>query len=860
MNWSLPGWAARDTDTAWRLSARRLAWLAALGALAIVALLGAYTLTLLPQAPGATELRQVQAARPSVLLSVDGQPLASFTRTQQEPVTLDQVSPHVLQALLATEDHRFYEHRGVDLRRTVSAMLRTLSGETQGGSTITQQLARNLFPEDIGRERNVSRKLKEMITALRIEKNYSKRQILEIYLNSAPFLYNVVGIEMAARTYCDKSAAELDVLESATLIGMLKGTAYYNPVLHPDRAKARRNVVLAQMAKHRMLPEAQYRKLVNAPLQVKLNRQPDVASTAPHFANQARRWLIDWADQHDYNLYADGLVVQTTLDSRLQGLATRAVEREAKALQAVADVEWAQPGARVSAGSPEAYEKARAKVDPFGHFWRSRRDLVTDFIAESPEFHNALAGGEKPAAALQRLAADSTLMGRLKHDKTRLEAGFMAIDPASGEIRAWVGSRDFGVDQFDHVVQAARQPGSTFKPFVYGAALEAGIGPERSYVDDDVEIPLGNGKVWRPTDMGGPPSGAPMTLRDGLIYSKNTITAQVSQDVGIPRIVALAQAMGVDQSKLDPVPSLALGTSPVTLYEMVSAYATIARQGRYHKPLMIKRITDRHGTVLADFGAEMRQALSSDSAVELIDMMRGVVARGTGTLVKSRFGISADVAGKTGTTQNNTDGWFILMHPKLVAGAWVGFNDSRVTMRSNYWGQGGHNAVLLVGDFFRDVLKSGLLEAKASFPPSRRPVLPPPPPSQAFQAGESGALLPSDEARLRSDDPTELAPPGAVPAEVVVRRDGSRRIVIGDRAGVQAMPPDGPPPKSAEELGRVMNGMGRDPATGAPRGASSGATNPHVLPALPPPPPPPAVPGTEGIRSPEDGADPTPPR
>jgi penicillin-binding protein 1A len=435
-------------------------------------------------------------------------------------------------------------------------------------------------------------------------------------------------------------------------------------------------------------------------------------------------------------------------------------------------------------------------------------------------------------------------MARLKQEKTRLEAGFVAIDPASGEIRAWVGSRDFDVDQFDHVAQAARQPGSTFKPFVYGAALEAGIGPDRSYVDDAVEIPLGNGKVWRPTDMGAAPSGEPMTLRDGLIYSKNTITAQVSQEVGIPRIVALAQAMGVDQSKLDPVPSLALGTSPVTLYEMVSAYATIARVGQYHKPLMIRRITDRHGAVLADFGAETRRALSNDSAVELIDMMRGVVARGTGTLVKSRFGIGADVAGKTGTTQNNTDGWFILMHPNLVAGAWVGFNDSRVTMRSSYWGQGGHNAVLVVGDFFRDVLKARLVDAKATFPPSRRPAPPPPAPaasSPAFQSGEAGALYPVGEAEYRREPPGAGAAPGAAPpAEVVVRRDGASRIVIGDRAGVAKMKSDDAPPKTAEEIGRAIDGMGRDRPTGTP--------------ARPPPP----APITDGGHS--EGPDSGPPR
>ncbi len=816
MNWTLPGWTGSDSEASWRVHARRAAWIAGLGLAALLLLLATYVLALLPFAPGATELKQLQQARASVLLSQDGQPLASFTRSQQERITLEQVSPHVLQALLATEDHRFYEHHGVDLRRTFSAMFRTLGGDTQGGSTITQQLARNLFPEEIGRNRNVNRKLKEMITALRIERNFSKKQILENYLNSAPFLYNVVGIEMAARTYYDKSAAQLDVLESATLIGMLKGTSYYNPILHPERAQKRRNVVLAQMAKHQVLADAQYRQLIDVPLQVKLSRQPELAGSAPHFASQARKWLIEWADQHDYNLYTDGLVVQTTLDSRLQAIATRAVQEQAQLLQAVADVEWSQAGLRVNAGSPEPYAKLRDKVDPFAHLWKSRRDLLAEFLAETPEYKKELAAGTAPLAALQKLAGNTELMARVKRDKTRLESGFMAIDPRSGEIRAWVGSRDFDIDQFDHVSQAERQPGSTFKPFVYGAALEAGMGTERTFIDGPVEIALGNGKFWRPTDMSGA-SNQPMPMRDGLVYSKNTITAQVAQEAGIPRIAALARSLGVDQSRLDPVPSLALGTSPVTLYEMVSAYATIARQGQYHKPLMIRRIIDRHGSVLADFGAETRRGMSADSAVELIDMMRGVVARGTGTLVKSRFGIGADVAGKTGTTQNNTDGWFILMHPELVAGAWVGFNDSRVTMRSSYWGQGGHNAILLVGDFFRDVLKRKLVDIDATFPPSRRPLVVAPP----LPAG-SGALVPTDEGQPPSDDSAGAA----ASSEVMVQREtGSRGVVIGDRAGVAAMARErSDPPKTAEELGRVMSGMGRDPSTGVPR--SAGASSP----------------------------------
>jgi penicillin-binding protein 1A len=312
-------------------------------------------------------------------------------------------------------------------------------------------------------------------------------------------------------------------------------------------------------------------------------------------------------------------------------------------------------------------------------------------------------------------------MRQLKASKSRLEAGFLAMDPATGEIKAWVGSRDFEKEQYDHVAQAARQPGSTFKPIVYAAALEKGLAPDHAYLDAVTTIRFNDGTIWRPTDNSGT-TGRQLTLRDGLVFSKNTITAQVVRDIGVAPVVKLAQDLGVRTSKLAPVPSIALGSSPVTLLEMVNAYSTIAAQGEYRKPVFVRRITDRNGQVIADFASQTPQrVLSQESAVTLIDMMRGVINRGTGTGIRYRFGITADVAGKTGTTQNNADGWFILMHPNLVAGAWVGFNDNRVTMRSNYWGQGGHSAILLVGDFFKSALDSGKVSVDALFPGGRKP-------------------------------------------------------------------------------------------------------------------------------------------
>ncbi|MGH8809342.1 MAG: penicillin-binding transpeptidase domain-containing protein, partial [Noviherbaspirillum sp.] len=381
------------------------------------------------------------------------------------------------------------------------------------------------------------------------------------------------------------------------------------------------------------------------------------------------------------------------------------------------------------------------------------------------------------------------------------------MDPASGQVKAWIGSRDFGRDQFDHVAQAERQPGSTFKPIVYGAAMEQGLRPERAYPDGQVEIRSPDGSIWRPGDMSGF-SGRMLSMREGLIYSKNAIAAQVMQDVGVPSVISLARAVGVSQSRLDPVPSLSLGTSPVTLLEMVSAYATIAQIGEYRKPISIRKITDREGKVLAEFDTEAHRTMSEETATELIDMLRGVVQRGTGTAVRSHFNIAADIAGKTGTTQNNTDGWFVLMHPNLVAGAWVGFNDSRVTMRSDYWGQGGHNAILLVGDFFRDTLKAKLIDTKARFPqPKRQPpvIITPPPDDWAERIHES----------------VEELPPGY---GVITRRDGDAAVIFspgGEQTILRRDDSPGAAALSVDELGRYLSDRAREAAVG--RGTSAGA-------------------------------------
>jgi penicillin-binding protein 1A len=602
-----------------------------------------YVLALVPFTPGISNLRKAKVEAPAIVVSADNIVLATYQRVHRQWVPLAQVSPSVVQALIATEDHRFWQHHGIDLYRTAASVWHTLRGERQGGSTITQQLARNLYPEEIGRSPTVHRKVKEAITALKIEAVYSKQEILETYLNTVPFLYNAFGIEMAARTYFDKPASQLDVLEAATLIGMLKGTSYYNPVLNPDRARDRRNVVLAQMARRGVLAPDRATALAQRPLKVDFERQEAPLGPAPHVAQYLRKWLIAWADRNGFDIHGDGLVVRSTIHTRLQKAANQAVTHQLGQLQPQADR-------------------------------RRTRD----------------------------------------QERALVQAGFMAMDPRNGHVLAWVGSSDFEVDQYDHVSQARRQPGSTFKPFVYGAAFMEGMRPSDTFIDQPVQLRGKGGEVWSPKDV-TPPTGKAMTVRDGLVQSRNSITAQVMDKVGPARVARLAQAMGVRDSKLDEVPALALGTSPVTLREMVGAYGAIANSGVWTEPVLVLRIEDKAGKVLDAFvPSRSEQAMPRAAALTLVDTMRGVVDEGTGTAIRSRYGITADVAGKTGTSQDNADGWFMLAHPQLVAGAWVGFNDQRITMPDS-WGPGARSALPIVGEFFQQAQRNRWIDAQAEF-------------------------------------------------------------------------------------------------------------------------------------------------
>jgi penicillin-binding protein 1A len=642
----------------------------------------------------------------TIAYSADGQELQRYAYQNRSWVTYDEISPHIINGLLATEDHRFYDHWGIDLFRTFSAIGQTALGRRQGGSTISQQLARNLYNEEIGKEVTVQRKLKEMVTAVRLERRYTKREIMEMYLNTVEYVYNAFGIEAAAQTFFSKSSRELEPLEAATLIGMLQNPSLYNPVRFHDRTMRRRNVILRQMVKHNYLTEEWYAEHRDDPIPLNFRSSELTAGSAPYFAEYVRNWLRAWGRENGYNIYTDGLVVHTTLDSRLQEMAQAAVTTQMEGLQSVVDYEWSRP-TRYALGSSTAPYQEQTGYTPFEYFWRTRTDLVDGYIRETERFRAMRASGTAQDAAISRLRQDSAFMDSLKAIKTRLEAGLVSVDPRTGYVKAWVGGRDLSLDWYDHVAIAKRQPGSTFKPFVYVAAIDNGYSPHYMLPDTAfVYRDPRTGQVWAPRNLGAVGDGY-KTLAEGLATSDNIVTARVVTQLVDPAAVAFyARRMGI-KSRLDQVPALALGVSDVSLLEMTAAYSTLANGGLYHEPTVVTRIEDRFGNVLYESLPTPQEALSEATAYTVVDMMRGAIQYGTAQRIRFQFGLGDyDFAAKTGTTQQSADGWFMMMHPDLVTGAWVGFNDRRIAFRSSAWGQGGRNALLLVGDFTQRVTRA----------------------------------------------------------------------------------------------------------------------------------------------------------
>lgn len=667
--------ALRDPDRTWyaRLGLA-LAGLAGagftMGLLSVVGLV-IYALTLRASMPDSYELMAATRAQPTLVYAASGQKLTQFEPRFREWVPLDSVPVHFTRALIATEDRRFYDHGGVDVRRTIGALYYTARGDWQGGSTVTQQLTRNLFPESIGGARLIDRKIKEVLAARAIEKAHTKRQILEAYVNTTPFLYNAFGVELAARTYFDIPAREMTPAQSATLVAMLKGPDRYNPIRNPERAHTRRNLVLRLMGENGDLTPAEMAEWQATPLGVELHPQPGESSLAPHFTEMVRLKMQEWAQERGYDVERDGLVIRTTLDLSMQ--------REAEAV-----VNEVVPRVARSAGT------------------RYNRETLDAHLRKTDAYQVRLGAGDSEADALAAVRQDRALVDSVREELTRLQVGMVAMDPRTGRVRAYVGSRDYNTDPFDHAGIARRQPGSVFKAIVYAAALQRGYRPEDQVADEIPEVDMGDGTTWRPRNAGGGASGRTVSLEDALAYSKNTVAAQLGMEIGAPRLAMVARKMGIE-SELDVVPSLALGTSPVTVLEMTGVYAAIANDGQRREPILIERIESADGRIIEERGGKGESVMTRRDARTLTAMLQEVVSRGTGARA-SQYGATGPLAGKTGTTQRNADGWFMLMHPRMVVGGWVGYNDQRVTFNGGSSGYGGRTALPVVATFMGRIL------------------------------------------------------------------------------------------------------------------------------------------------------------
>ncbi|RMG54059.1 MAG: PBP1A family penicillin-binding protein [Bacteroidetes bacterium] len=633
------------------------------------------------------------------LISADGVVLQKFySRENRVAVHLNEISPHVVNALIATEDVRFYGHSGIDPMSFFSILAGLVKdGEIRGGSTITMQLARNLYDE-VGRRSTIIRKLKEYLVSGYIERRFTKQEVMEAYLNTVNIYGDSYGIETTANRLFDKRAKDLTIEESALIVGMLKGQGVYNPFRHPERTQQRRNTILSQMVKYGFLDSTQVDidSLKAIPLSAALVEQEQVhiRGLAPYFREHVREKVKAWCDANGYNLYTDGLRIYTTLDSRMQAHAEAAMKAHMKTLQQDFD-----------------------RVEDRGQRpLRSEPGILRDLQRRSQRYINAKKAGKSESEIDQEFeekirmrvftweGEQDTLMSpmdSLRHYARFLEAGMVSIDPATGEVKAWVGGIDYKYFKYDHVATGRRQVGSTFKPFVYGAAIENGYTPCDKFLNQPVVFENPGGGRWSPKNSDGKIGGL-MTLREALANSVNLVSARLMKEL-TPRTVAqFAYNMGI-QSELDEVPSLCLGTTDLSVMELTSAYSTFANQGTRVVPRVITRIEDRSGNVVATFEPEVKDVLNQEKAYLILELLKGVVDQGTGQRLRYRYQLRGEIGGKTGTTQNHSDGWFIGVTPNLVTGVWVGAADRRMRFRSIAFGQGANMALPIWALYMKQV-------------------------------------------------------------------------------------------------------------------------------------------------------------
>ncbi|WP_423127100.1 penicillin-binding protein 1A [Gaoshiqia sp. Z1-71] len=684
-------------------ASKRVGWLVlkvmAAGIILFALFFTAVYLGFLGVVPTAAQLQNIKNPQASEVYSEEGKLLGRYYTENRSNVTFDEISPNIIQALIATEDARFYEHRGIDEIALFRVFIKTLMLQEKsagGGSTISQQIAKNLFPRNnLWVFSMPVNKLREAIIAYRLERIYTKDEILTLYLNTVPFGENIFGIEVAAERFFSKKPKNLTVDEAAVLVGMLKANNAYNPRVHPERSTERRNVVIGQMVKNDFLTEEEGRIFREKPLKLRYRRISYNEGPAPYFLEMLRPELIAWCKNNlnekgePYNLYTDGLRIETTVNYDYQYFAQQSVVEYMNNLQGVFDNHWknTDPWAK----DPAILQRAIRQTERYKHMRASGKseDEIKEAFDKKIETTLFTWEGDKH---LQLSPLDS-----LKHYLKMLNAGFIAINPANGQVKAWVGGIDYRYFKYDHVT-AARQVGSSFKPFVYLAALEQGLSPY-SYYANERKI-YEDYQDWSPRNSHEDYEGY-YSMREALARSINTVAVDVLMQTGIDKVIETSHELGISR-ELPRFPSLALGVASISLKEMVSAYGTVLNEGIYYPPNYLVSIKDKQGKVLAGFEPPLPRytALNEENCRILVHMMQSVIDGGTGSAIRSVYRVPGEFAGKTGTTQDHADGWFIGMNPRLVTGCWVGAADPGIHFRTITYGQGAYMALPIVGKFY----------------------------------------------------------------------------------------------------------------------------------------------------------------
>lgn len=701
--------------------------------------------------PDIEELQNPINRYASQVFTADGKLIGTWSRNENRVFTdFEQISPHTFEALVATEDERFYEHSGIDVKALLRAVVkRGILQQTSagGGSTITQQLAKQLYSEKAGStfERLLQKPI-EWVIAVELERCYTKEEILTLYLNYFDFLYNAVGIKTAARVYFGKQPSELSILESATLIGMCKNPSLYNPVRHNERCRQRRNVVLYQMVRSGYLSQSQYDDLKDQPLKLNFRRADHKEGLATYLREHLRTRMtakepqrsnyaswqslqffedsLAWAndplygwcnknqkkDGENYDIYTDGLKIYTTIDSRMQAYAEEAaVNHVGHVLQ-------------------KEFEYGRNHPNfPFTNNLTKEQisQILNRSMRQSERYVKMKAAGASEAEMKQAFATPvemtvftwngaidtvMTPMDSIRHYKKFLRSGLVSIDPMTGFVKAYVGGLNYTYFQYDMAFKGRRQVGSTMKPFVYAMAMEDGMLPSDTIVNIQREYQVGD-KVWAPRNAGNARYGEPVTLKWGLSQSNNWITAELmyqSDPEGV-RLAKYLREFGVANNEIHPSLALCLGTCDITVAEMASAYTAFVNKGIRSAPILVSRIEDANGTVIAEFAPRMNEVISEQSSYRMLDMLQGVVDAGTGIRLRYKYNFTAPIAGKTGTTNSNSDGWFVGCVPRLITACWVGGEDRDIHFLSTSLGQGASTALPVWAEYMKKVYEDKTL-------------------------------------------------------------------------------------------------------------------------------------------------------